>query len=548
MSSLSMQMVEHHHAKRSEAMSTAMPSTLTPRPSPFIDSHESPARQLCGHHEEHEQPQRRPGRQRNRRNRPTNVARALTTLSLSMIGLAVLCSFKAMRFVLVHHFPYTTITTQSTIDESSAPPPPTTALTTTTLTQLQPRKSQQLQPQQKKKHPYKGAMDELGNWGYVHDSKVLKHRLHQSRNDSYSTTTFIHQEERSELCADAGFGPEGSGEIARQLFSGHIQVGSSSSSSSTTSSSPLQQSQQQQQTVRIMCAVYSHPGGRNQTIAIAQTWGRRCDGWMVSSTETIANEGIVRIPHMGTHQQQGKYDGLWQRIRSMLVYMYDNFRHEYDFFLLCGDDTYVIMENLREFLTNPNFISDAGGPTYPNPMYVGAPTHPFWKKEYGHKFYYNGGGAGYVINARTLELLVKDVLPVCHYKTLSPVEDLLMGECLRKHLNLTGYDGVRDELGREQFFVYDPVERAKVLSPDEARHKGKVIPTGQRHLGTFIRRQIKWLETFKGWTPKYGLDAISRKAISFHRVSPASKMRRYDRLLYRNPQLNHDDCGGSPKF
>jgi glycoprotein-N-acetylgalactosamine 3-beta-galactosyltransferase len=471
----------------------------------------------------------------------------LTILSLGMMRLSILWSLKTVGQILLNP----RITSTTYIPESGSgdsPRPQQNKTETTTTTNSPPRK----------RHPHKGALDEFNNWGYVHDPTVL-HEKNNDKNASWPFPTLTTQEsgvEREELCADVGSGPEGSGEIAIKLFSGHIQVLShheqqrqqqpddeqkSTISTTTTGTTTVGQ---QNNNVRIMCAVYSYPRGRNQTTAILQTWGKRCDGFFISSTETRRDEMTVHIPHMGP--DRGKYDGLWQRVRSMLAYMHDNFLDDYDFFLLCGDDTYVIIENLRALLTSKKFVNDAGGRAYPNPMYLGAWTHPYWKKnEYADDFYFNGGGAGYVINRRTLQLLVQEIAPVCRSKQFAAAEDLYVGECLQKHLNLTGYDS-RDEEGRERFFVYDPVKRAEVKSPDEARQMGVLISKSDRQLGTFIRRQIGWLETFKGWTPKYGIDAISRSAISFHKVQPASKMRRYERLLYRKhiPQFDIEDCGG----
>lgn len=375
-------------------------------------------------------------------------------------------------------------------------------------------------------HPHKGAKDEFGRWGYVHDPTILRHRQNNDSSWPFSTAKYGPEEE-AELCADVAHGPEGAGEMAREIFGSIVKVVTTHSSDEKGS-------------VRVFCAVYSYPGNNNQSDAIRETWAKRCDGFMVASTETDHEGATVHIPHAGPHE--GKYQGIWQKVRSMLAYMHDNFLNDYDFFLLCGDDTYVIMENLKAFLTSPKFVQDAGGPGYPNPMYVGAPTHPYWMKhEYKGDFYYNGGGSGYLINAVVLRVLVQDILPHCQSRKLTPIEDVYMGECLQKHLNVTGYD-TRDTEERERFFVYDPLRRAAIKSPAEALRNGG----DDRKFGTFVRRQIGWLHTTMGWTPKYGTGVISPTSISFHLVQPAVKMRRYERLFYRmrDAKLDELDCGG----
>ena len=42
------------------------------------------------------------------------------------------------------------------------------------------------------------------------------------------------------------------------------------------------------------------------------------------------------------------YGDLKLGVRSMVAYFHDNFIDDYDYLYLCGDDTYVIMENLKE--------------------------------------------------------------------------------------------------------------------------------------------------------------------------------------------------------
>ena len=110
-------------------------------------------------------------------------------------------------------------------------------------------------------HPHAGAIDEYGNYGYVHDPTILKQN---------PPTFHISMEEQHDLCAPTGNGPEDGGKLGEQIFDHHIQV------NTTTSNS---------RDVKVFCAVYSHPGNSNQTDAIRETWGRRCDGFMVASSE-----------------------------------------------------------------------------------------------------------------------------------------------------------------------------------------------------------------------------------------------------------------------
>lgn len=358
-------------------------------------------------------------------------------------------------------------------------------------------------------HPHAGAKDKFGHWGYVHNAAVLR---------QIPLSFIVLAEEKHEVCAQVGQATDekDNSKLISQVFNQVIKV-------SKTAVSALASS------IKVFCAVYSYPGNRNQTNAIAMTWARRCDGYMTASTETIDNLAVVNLPHFGTGV--GKYSGIWQKVRSMVSYFYDNFLNNYDFLFICGDDTYLIMENLKEFLTSPSFVKYAGGYNYTNIVYTGDFVHPSWKeRQYGKSFYFMGGGSGYVLNRVAVRALVERVFPVCKTDTNTSQEDLLMGYCLQKVLNVTGYDS-RDEQGRDRFFGVSLVVRT-LFDPQ----KGNVPK--------YLLQQFPWRRNNLGWTnPLLGTNAISPKAISFHLAKPPAKMKRLERLFYRmSPALVKQDC------
>jgi hypothetical protein len=358
-------------------------------------------------------------------------------------------------------------------------------------------------------HPHAGAVDEFGHYGYVHDPTILLE----------SPSTFqVLPEERTELCDSILSGMD---EVTRTVFE-QIQV---------TKTPPTTKD------VKVFCAIYTYPGNNNQTNAIRETWGRRCDGFMAASTETNHSLATVNLPH---HGFEGQYKGIWQKVRSMLGYIYDNFLETYDFYYFCGDDTYVIMENMKAFLTSPKLIEYAGGPDYPNPVFAGAWTHPLWFRnnpDYDPTEIFMGGGAGYVLSKKTVRILVKDILPHCHDATNGSAEDVYMSQCLKKHLNLTGCD-TRDEDERDRFIQYDVGRRARV-PPTGVR------PDDPSWFPRFIQNQNDWLQIHHNWTAKYGPEAISPSAVTFHKVQPPFKMKVYERIFYRmkDENFNSLDCG-----
>ena len=42
-----------------------------------------------------------------------------------------------------------------------------------------------------------------------------------------------------------------------------------------------------------------------------------------------------------------------KKIRSIWAYAYNHYLNEYDFFFICGDDTYVAVENMRAYVDGP---------------------------------------------------------------------------------------------------------------------------------------------------------------------------------------------------
>ena len=65
--------------------------------------------------------------------------------------------------------------------------------------------------------------------------------------------------------------------------------------------------------------------------AIKETWGQKCDGFMVASTKTDIALGTVAIPHEGPEE----YNNIWQKVRSMWSYVYDNYYEKVRKLLLC---------------------------------------------------------------------------------------------------------------------------------------------------------------------------------------------------------------------
>ena len=145
---------------------------------------------------------------------------------------------------------------------------------------------------------------------------------------------------------------------------------------------------------------------------------------------------------------------LWGKTKGGFQYCYQHHREDFDWFLKADDDTFMVIENLKEML---------------RPFDTNEPIH------FGHHFKYLGGyfagGAGYVLSRESLRRFVEEGITnssVCEASDGGD-EDVNMGElfvwsdllslwivgaCMRK-LNVTHGDS-RDESKRKRFFPFSP--------------------------------------------------------------------------------------------
>lgn len=83
------------------------------------------------------------------------------------------------------------------------------------------------------------------------------------------------------------------------------------------------------------------PKSRAKLKADGEMWGRKCDGFFAASNATDHSSGTIDLAQDGPEE----YKNMWQKIRSMWAYAYDHHLDEYEFFLIVGDDTFIVMQN-----------------------------------------------------------------------------------------------------------------------------------------------------------------------------------------------------------
>jgi len=266
---------------------------------------------------------------------------------------------------------------------------------------------------------------------------------------------------------------------------------------------------QQSRDVSLFCAVYTYRGGVNHTTAASQTWSKRCDGVLYASDKTSVETGHVHIP---SNSRRGfSYGGMTQRTRAILAYLYDNFLDDFDFFHICGDDAYLIVENMKEFLAS-DLVKEYE--KVPNQyVFAGFLLH--------HRFSdrdYLGGGSGYTMSRKMLKAFVEGPMQTCNTHKEGSAEDVAVSECAQK-LNQKYWIDTRDSKGAHRYHQL-PVQRHATY------------PAMRWGFSTeMIRQSLDWMNATFGFPQVYMTDYISNSSVAFHKHSP-EEIRRLEILLY----------------
>ena len=285
--------------------------------------------------------------------------------------------------------------------------------------------------------------------------------------------------------------------------------------------------------VRLFCAVYSHQARARQIRAVASTWGKKCDGFMVGGDAD--DPALAMLNFRSRSNTTETYGTMWQKVRAMWRHIHANHGSSYDFFHIGGDDMFVVVENLKALLRGQSFSSKG-----PGSGYLGQPIayfgmrnislglrqtyRTYWQGPSDKLRLYNGGGSGYTLSSAVLSKLIEHMNDAqCFPNAMQSPEDLFIGECLRR-LGVTPSHGkTYDAQGGSLYNGFGPHFIANF-----GGRNASAIGHNDRRLGRWWRRQM----AMQGLPKRSGADLVSSRSVSFHTVKTAEGMRAVHHILY----------------
>jgi hypothetical protein len=242
---------------------------------------------------------------------------------------------------------------------------------------------------------------------------------------------------------------------------------------------------------RIYCVIKTF--GQHLTtraLTIHQTWARRCDKHVFLIATNLTNWNNLSLPVLNLLDVGDNYLELSIKVFDALNLLIQQ-PYDFDWLFLADDDTYVIMEHLRQLLYASSKPLAFGHVFAPN---TGAPVHL-------------SGGAGYAINTIALQRMLPNLQTTCAEWYVPGMEDVYVSRCLQ-HLNVT-LNGAIDG-NHHRFYPLDFV----------TMYKGN-IP--------------KWFSDYNTLKSYHGFDCCSSEAISFHYMTrEAMNLIEWARYLHDN--------------
>ncbi|CAI4229476.1 unnamed protein product [Auanema sp. JU1783] len=228
--------------------------------------------------------------------------------------------------------------------------------------------------------------------------------------------------------------------------------------------------------------------------AINSTWLKRCDNGQFFTSDSMDDESIPYTTVF--HNMPDSWYKLFRKSRYAFYHIYQEISKDFEWYLKADDDSYVIVEHLKEFLSQFD---------HNKPYLIGHTYKPYL--EHG----YVSGGATYAISREALRIFAEELyfnITACPLN--GPYEDLEMSRCF-SHKNIFPID-TRNAKGQQRFH---PEPMNTIMERNEEN------------------KEFAMNKVFKG------MEAFAEETISFHHLSP-TEIRVLDSILYRiqSPQLS----------
>ncbi len=268
-------------------------------------------------------------------------------------------------------------------------------------------------------HPRVGARDENGSYGFVVDPYLVRrsmiHRMkesnyHKSIDGRWTSSLSLTSDEYHEICNKSvgeGYGEKTLNEVR---FLRPVRV-----VPFVPPSAP-----------KVLCVVYTHAGVSYRVSAITETWGWKCDGFFAASTITVRDPmqsgfGSIDLVHRGEEE----YKNMWQKTRSILAYIYEHYLDEFHYYHICGDDVFMIPENLKKYLSDLETGLAPGIRAYR--LIIG-------ERVGTGNFRYIRGGAGYTLNREALRFYNEEsgLMDDCYPEERVSAEDRYISRCFQR--------------------------------------------------------------------------------------------------------------------
>ncbi len=229
---------------------------------------------------------------------------------------------------------------------------------------------------------------------------------------------------------------------------------------------------------RIYCVIKTF--GQNlatRALTIHQTWAQRCDKHVFLTATNLTKWNNISLPILNLFDVGDNYLELSIKVFDALNIIIQK-PYDFDWLFMVDDDTYVIMENLRQLLYQTSEPVAFGHIFAPK---NGAPIH-------------FSGGAGYVINTAALQRMLPNLQTTCSQWYIPGMEDVYVSRCLQ-HLKVTFNSAI--DIDHHRFYPLDFLTMYKMELP-------------------------KWFSDYNILKSYEGFNCCSSRSISFHYMTRES--------------------------